>query len=132
MRNKALLGAALTLCGVLGMQAAHASATIVIQVLDPAGVGFNDPSPRAAVGGNAGTTLGAQRLIAFSTAANTWGATLTSSVPIIIGASWEALTCNATSAVLGSAGAFDIERDFAGAPRAGTWYPVALANKLTG
>jgi hypothetical protein len=132
MKNKAVLGAVLALCGALAAHAAHASATLVIQVLDPAGVGFNDPSPRAPVGGNAGTTLGAQRLIAFSNAANIWGATLTSSVPIVIGASWEALTCTATSAVLGSAGAFDIERDFPGAPRAGTGYPVALANKLVG
>ena len=130
--GRAAIGAVLALSGVLATQAAHAAATIVIQVLDPAGVGFNDPTAMAPVGGNAGVTLGEQRLIAFQTAANTWGATLTSSVPVVIGASWEALSCTATSAVLGSAGAFSIDRDFAGAPRAGTWYPVALASKLVG
>src|SRR6185295_13307037 len=102
------------------------------QVLDGAGVGFNDPTVMAPVGGNAGVTLGQQRLIAFQSAANTWGATLTSTVPVIIGASWAALTCTASSAVLGSAGAAFIERDFPAAPRAGTWYPIALANKLEG
>jgi len=126
------ISAGLALCGVLATQAAHASATLVIQVLDPPNVGFNDPTPTAPVGGNTGDTLGKQRLIAFQAAANVWGATLTSSVPIIIGASWEALTCTATSAVLGSAGAAFIERDFTGAPRAGTWYPIALASKLAG
>jgi hypothetical protein len=130
--GRAAIGAVLALSGVLATQAAHAAATIVIQVLDPAGVGFNDPAVVAPVGGNTGTTLGQQRLIAFQSAANTWGATLTSSVPIVIGASWDALTCTATSAVLGSAGAFSIDRDFPGAPRAGTWYPEALANKLVG
>jgi hypothetical protein len=34
--------------------------------------------------------------------------------------------------VLGSAGAVSVLRDFAGAPLAGTWYPMALANALTG
>jgi hypothetical protein len=129
---RAAIGAALALSGVLATQVAHAAATIVIQILDPAGVGFNDSRVVAPVGGNTGTTLGEQRLIAFQSAANTWGATLTSSVPVVIGASWDALTCTATTAVLGSAGAFDIERDFPGAPRAGTWYSVSLANKLVG
>ena len=126
------IGTMLTVSSLLATQAAHAAATIVIQVLDGAGVGFNDPTVTAPVGGNAGVTLGQQRLIAFQSAANTWGATLTSTVPVIIGASWAALTCTATSAVLGSAGAAFIERDFPAAPRVGTWYPIALANKLEG
>ena len=73
-----------------------------------------------------------QRLIAFSSAANKWGATLTSSVTIRIRAQWTALTCTATGAVLGSAGATEVFRDFTGAPFAGTWYGKALANKLFG
>ena len=111
---------------------AQAAATIVIQNMNAAGVGFNDPTPAAPVGGNAGTTLGQQRLIAFQAAANIWGATLTSSQTIVIRASFEPLTCNATSAVLGSAGAWNIWRDFAGAAKPNTWYPQALANKLSG
>lgn len=113
-------------------QFAHGAATIVISNGDAAGVGFNDPAPVAPVGGNPGTTLGQQRLIAFQAAANKWGATLTSTVTITVYATFEALTCTATSAVLGSAGATEVFRDFTGAGAAGTWYPFALANKLSG
>ena len=112
--------------------AAHAAATITIVNGDPAGVGFNDPTVVAPVGGNTGTTLGQQRLNVYTTVTANWGAQLTSSVPIKVYATWEALTCTATSAVLGSAGAWDIERDFPGAPFPDTWYSVALANKLSG
>lgn len=111
---------------------AFGAATITILNNDPAGVGFNDPTGVLPVGGNSGTTLGQQRLIAFQAAANTWGATLTSSVTIRIRADWTALSCNATSAVLGSAGAALIFRDFFGAPVNGRWYPKALGNKIFG
>ena len=123
----------LVLAGTIACAAhVHAAVTITIVNLDPPGVGFNDPTPAAPVGGNSGTTLGQQRLIAFSYAANIWGATLTSVVPITINASWDALTCTATSAVLGSAGATQVFRDFTGATKPGTWYSFALANKLAG
>jgi hypothetical protein len=95
-----------------------------------AGVGFNDPTAVAPVGGNIGTTLGQQRLNAFQAAANKWGSTLVSSVPIRIRAQWTALSCTASSAVLGSAGATEVIRDFPGAPVAGHWYGKALASKL--
>jgi PA domain len=111
---------------------AHAAATIVINNLNAPGVGFNDTTPAAPVGGNTGTTVGAQRLIAFTYAANLWGATLTSNQPIIINAQFSALTCTATSAVLGSAGATNIFANFVGAPKANTWYSYALANKISG
>jgi hypothetical protein len=121
-------------CGALavGASTAHAAATITIVNLNDPGVGFNDPTPAAPVGGNPGTTLGQQRLYAFQRAADIWGATLTSTVPIRIGASFVPLSCNATSAVLGSAGANEIWADFPNAPRANTWYPSALASKLAG
>jgi hypothetical protein len=111
---------------------AHAAATIVIVNLNAAGVGFNDPTPVAPVGGNSGTTLGEQRLIAFQAAADIWGANLDSNVPIRIGASFEPLSCTASSAVLGSAGAMEVSTDFTNAPRANTLYPTALASKLSG
>lgn len=121
-------------CGALavGASSAHAAAAIVIVNLNEPGVGFNDPTPATPVGGNPGTTLGQQRLNAFQRAADIWGATLTSSVPIRIGASFEPLSCNATSAVLGSAGANEIWANFTNAPRTDTWYPSALASKLAG
>lgn len=109
-----------------------AAATIVIVNGDPANVGFNDPTVVAPVGGNAGTTLGVQRLNAFQAAANKWGATLTSTSTIRVLSTWEALTCTPTSAVLGSAGATQVFRDFAGAPQAGAWYGKAQTGKLTG
>lgn len=111
---------------------AFGAATIVIQNNDPAGTGFNDPTPVASVGGNPGTTLGQQRLNAFQLAANIWGATLVSNTTITVGADWQPLSCSSSSAVLGGAGANSIWRDFSGAPYAGTWYSGALANALTG
>lgn len=111
---------------------AFGAATIVIQNVDTAGVGFNDTTPVAPVGGNPGTTLGQQRLNAFQFAANIWGATLNSTSTITVRANWEPLSCDATSAVLGSAGAATIWRDFSGAPFSGTWYGASLANALTG
>ncbi len=111
---------------------ASAALTIIINNLNAAGVGFNDPTPAVPVGGNPGTTLGQQRLFAFTYAANIWGATLTSNQPVRINAQFSALTCTATSAVLGSAGATFIFRNFANAPKADTWYSYALANKIAG
>jgi hypothetical protein len=126
-----LVAAALALaCSASG--SAQAAAKIVINNVNAPGVGFNDPTPATPVGGNTGTTLGQQRLIAFTHAANIWGATLTSSVPIVIKASFEPLSCTATSAVLGSAGATQVFGGFPGAPKADTWYSYALANKLYG
>ena len=94
--------------------------------------GFNDPTPVQPVGGNTGATLGQQRLIAFQHAASIWGATLTSKVPVRVGASFVPLPCTADTAVLGSAGANDIFSDFPNAPLPNTWYPSALASKLAG
>lgn len=124
---KALAAAALLTGGL-----AQAAATIEIQNRDPAGVGFNDPTPVAPVGGNPGTTLGAQRLFVYQHVANIWGAALDSAVKITVSAGWEALTCDAGSAVLGSASSWNVWIDFPGAPKTGTWYPQALANKLSG
>ena len=117
-------------CGALA--GAHAAAVITIVNLNEPGVGFNDPTPAAPLGGNAGTTLGQQRLIAFQHAADVWGATLTSSVPVRVGAAFVPLSCTADTAVLGSAGANEIFADFPNAPPPATWYPSALASKLAG
>jgi len=108
------------------------AATITIINKDGAGVGLNDPTAAAPVGGNPGTTIGAQRLNVFKEAARIWGQILPSSVEIKVDASFKALSCNATSAILGSAGPVEVFSDFSGAPFPGTWYVVALANKLSG
>ena len=82
------------------------AATFVIINNDAPGQGLNDPAPATPVGGNTGTSLGAQRLIAFQYAANLWGTRLSSSVTIQVGATFTPLACSDTSAVLGSAGPY--------------------------
>ena len=76
--------AAAALAGVLCLRppAMRATATITIFNTNAPGVGFNDPTPAVPVGGNTGTTVGAQRLIAFQRAADIWGALLDCSVEI--------------------------------------------------
>ena len=119
--------AAALLCAALGAQAA----TINITSRDAAGVGFNDATVVAPVGGNPGTTLGQQRLNVYRYVADIWQQNIQSDVVITVNAGWEALTCTSTTAVLGSASAQNLWHDFAGGVP-GTWYPQALANKLAG
>ncbi|MFS2002260.1 PA domain-containing protein [Duganella sp. CT11-25] len=126
------LTAILAAVTMLSSSAGWAAATITIVNGDPAGVGFNDSTPVAPVGGNTGTTLGAQRLNVFQAAASKWGATLDSSVPIRVLAIWAALPCNDTAAVLGSAGALEVFYNFPGAPHANTLFGKAQTNKLLG
>jgi len=111
---------------------AGGAATITILNADGPGEGFNDPTPRAAVFGNAGTTLGQQRLNAFTAAAAYWSNRLSSSVPITVRAQMNPLTCTANSGVLGAAGPQNFFGNFPNAPRLDTWYPSALANTLSG
>ena len=114
--------------------AAHA-AHITINNVDAPGIGFNDPTPVAPVGGNPGTTLGAQRLVVFELAADLWGATLASDADIVVQATFQPLPCDATSGVLGAAGPMQVLAFNAPAPagaRADTWYTVAQANALVG
>jgi PA domain len=129
-----LLARTLALGAALGFSFAMAAATITIVNNNTPGVGFNDMTPVAPVGGNPGTTLGQQRLNAFQYAASLWGAELDSSVEIQVGATFEPLSCTATSAVLGSAGPFNAWVFNVASPGivAGRWYHAALANKLVG
>ena len=129
MRRLGCIAALLALV-LPGLALGHAS--IVINVLDGAGEGFNDPTPVAPVGGNRGTTLGEQRRIAFEYAAELWAAQLLSPVQIRISATFDPLACGAVSTTLGVAGPVSVFRDFAGAPRANTFYPSALADSLAG
>src|SRR5262249_16920147 len=110
-RTRAAL-AVIALLAALSPGRAHASATITIVNLDSAGGGLNDTTPLAPAGGNPGTTIGDQRFNAMQYAANLWGAVLNSTVEIRVGASFQPLTCNSSSAVLGQAGAASVHRDF--------------------
>ena len=136
---RAAFTAALTAALGLGVAAhARAGATVSIVNGNAAGVGFNDPAPRAPNGGNAGTTLGEQRLIAFQRAADLWGAAIDSAVPIRILATFEAQVCTATSATLGSAGSrflyanFEKTGLYPGPVLMNTWHGGALADKRAG
>lgn len=124
--------AALALSLVFACGAAHAGATIRIINANGAGEGFNDPTPAAPVGGNTGATLGEQRLLAFTHAANKWAATLDSPVEIRILTAFVPMACSANSAVLAAAGTTYIFAEFTNSPRPESWYPAPLANKIAG
>jgi PA domain-containing protein len=108
------------------------AATITIVNVDGPGEGFNDPTPVAPVGGNPGTTIGAQRLYVFNHAAGIWGGILPSSVEIKVNAQFSPQTCDASGAVLGGASAGSSHRNFPNAPFTNTWYQQSLANRLAG
>jgi hypothetical protein len=130
MRKLTSLLAACALVSLLAVNAMAATINVINQ--NVAGVGFNDATPAAPVGGNPGVTIGQQRLNAFNYAAQIWAACLQSTVTIRVGAQMTPLTCSAGAAVLGSAGTTEIFRDFPGAPVPGTWYPKALTAALFG
>src|SRR5262249_34419335 len=94
--------------------------------------GFNDPTPAAPVGGNPGTTIGAQRLFVFQYAAKIWGSLLSDNVTVIVNSQFSPLSCTATSGVLGSAGPVSVAPAFPGAPLPAPCSPVALANRSSG
>lgn len=116
----------------LGMSLAAQGATITIQVTDGPGEGFNDPTPFTPMGGNNATTLGQARLNVFNEAARLWGLLINSNVAIVVEASFDPLTCSASSGVLGSAGPTWVFHDFTGAPLPNVFYPAALADALHG
>src|SRR3954464_1911244 len=114
--NRALGLLVLAALLLAGSVPAFANANIVIVNTNAPGVGFNDPTPAAPVGGNPGTTVGQQRLNAFQFVADIWGARLDSAlvdrsdghvveVEIRVQGRFTPLACTANAAVLGSAGA---------------------------
>lgn len=128
LRSISVLGAALFAVAAV----AGAASTVTVVNQDGPGEGFNDTTPVSPVGGNSGTTLGAQRLIAFEFAAQAWEDFLDSNVEVLIGANFDPLSCSPSSGVVGAAGTTTVHRDFANAPAGNTWYPQALANSLAG
>ncbi|HEX7771987.1 MAG TPA: hypothetical protein VF435_06165, partial [Pyrinomonadaceae bacterium] len=132
MRVKLSIFLVIVAVSLVASSSASGQSTVVILNNDGPGVGFNDTTPVAPVGGNGGTTLGQQRMNAAQFAANIWGATLNSGPTITIRASWEALGCTDNTATLASAGTISVARNFPNAPFANTWFNGALANALTG
>lgn len=116
-------------------KASHAplGSTFTIVNADSANEGFNSGLARAPEGGNPGTTLGAQRLNVFNRAADIWEAFLDSTQTIRVTSNFDPIApCSSSGGVLGFAGPNSVHRDFANAPFASTWYPAALANKISG
>ena len=132
MRVKLSIFLVIVAVSLVASSSASGQATVVILNNDGPGVGFNDDTPAAPVGGNAGTTLGQQRMNAAQTAANIWGATLNSGPTITIRASWEALGCTDNTGTLASAGTISVAQNFPNAPFTNTWFNGALANALSG
>jgi PA domain len=130
---KAIIGKALaTVLLSLGLQTSALAANFVLVNIDAPNVGFNDPTPATPVGGNAGTTVGEQRLIAYSRALKLWGSILKSDAPITVLGSFAPRTCTPTSGVLASAGAWNVFANFPNAPLTNHWYHSALVNALAG
>lgn len=114
----------------------QADANLIVINLDTGtGVGYDDPTPVSPEGGNPGTTLGQQRLLAIELAADLWGAALDSPVPVFVLSTFRPLPCSPTGAVVGSAGAARVATNFlpgSGAVRPDTWYHAALADSIAG
>jgi hypothetical protein len=104
--NKSLLALA-TLAALAASTTANAADINLIN-LDPAGVGLNDTTPAAPVGGNPGTTRGEQARVVYRFAMDMWGGVLESSVDINVYASFAPLTCTSSSGTLASAGANEL------------------------
>lgn len=136
MLNKTLTKWVGALALAAALPAQSFAAEVIVFNADGPGVGFNDPTPAAPVGGNPGTTRGQQALNVFQRAADLWGGRLQSDQTINIIATFTPLSCTPTSGVLGAAAA---NWFFANSPAApggqgltpDTWYHGALAEKLT-
>ena len=109
-----------------------AAIDLVIVNTDPPGVGLNDTTPVAPVGGNLATTLGAQRLLVLREAARIWGLALPGTIPIKVTASFSTLPCVSFAAALGATEPTAVFANFNGAPLRDTFYPKALADTLSG
>ncbi|MEY8204435.1 MAG: Ig-like domain-containing protein, partial [Bermanella sp.] len=97
--------------------------------------GFDSSTAITAIDGNNGTTVGAQRKLSFIKAAEIISAQVTSSVTLVVDASFASLTCTSNSAILGSAGASTNLGVSSGAPSGillNTFYPIGLYNAITG
>ncbi len=104
--NKSTLALALGLAMVVAPAAQAAKLNLINK--DPAGVGLNDTTPVAPVGGNPGTTRGEQARIVYQFAMDMWGGVLESPVDINVYASFAPLSCTPTSGTLAQAGANEL------------------------
>src|SRR5512144_3132146 len=115
---------ALCLSSLLAAPVALAGAEIRIIDANASGEGLNDGTPAEPLGGNPGTSVGEQRLMAAQYAASLWSATLGNRVPISIRTEFVDLDCSGGTAVLGASGPSTLYD--------GNRYPAALANERAG
>jgi hypothetical protein len=95
--------------------------------------GFADTTAIAPGGGNAATSVGGQRKLSFIKAAEILSKQLVSSQTIIVDAAFAELSCNSSSAILGSAGAAASLANINPMPAdatSNTFYPIGLINSL--
>lgn len=88
MRKKFSIFLVVLALSLVAASSAFGQAVVDVVSNDDPGVGFNDNTPVAPVGGNNGTTRGQQRLIAVRTAAAIWGQSLNSGPKITVSARW--------------------------------------------
>jgi uncharacterized protein (TIGR03382 family) len=115
---------ALCVASLLVSRLALGGAEIRIIDGDGSGEGLNDTTHAEPVGGNPGTSIGEQRLMAAQYAAALWSATLGNQVPVSIKTEFVDLDCSGGSAVLGASGPAALYDD--------NRYPSALANERAG
>src|SRR5262245_31239741 len=80
-----------------GVFPASAAKLTIINLDAGTGKGLDDQTPVRPVGGNAGSTLGAQRLNALRQAADTWSKGLADQIEILVSATFLPLTCDERS-----------------------------------
>ncbi|MGF6710667.1 hypothetical protein QFZ41_001631 [Luteibacter sp. W1I16] len=136
MIRRSLLFTALAAAGMFGALSVQAAEIKIVNQDVGTGQGLDDPTPATPVGGNPGTTVGKQALNVYQFAADIWGAVLQSDVTIVNNATFEPLSCDATSGVLGSSGTtyifyFDDTSTLPPGAVRNTWYHSALFDALT-
>jgi hypothetical protein len=113
---------------ILMVVSTSAYALVTITTTDGENEGFNDTTPTTPIGGNSGTTIGEQRLNVFNRAAELLSAQFDISVPMIINANFNPLTCDQFEATLGQAGPLSAQIDEASR----SIIPMPLYNQLIG
>jgi hypothetical protein len=100
---------------------------IVLQNMDPPGVGLNDSTPVEPVGMNGELTLGAQRWAAIQRAADAWREALSGPIPVVVHVTMAELVCGS----LGASQSGSYVTNVTG-PNDDRVYSLALAENLAG
>lgn len=113
------------------LNTAFAAVDFEVTLDNPPGEGFNDTTPVTPIGGNTGLTLGEQRVIALGFALNIISESLSSSIPIQLAVKFDQFDLNSSYVILGTAGPNFVHSDLVNTSKQNTYFPIALANRLT-